>query len=355
MQPKYQGSNVSRDERPATNLVPKPPRPPGFTDDSEWEGFKGQVQRAHVSALLPKGMTVDQALVIACKGRELNMPPLYALSQLVVINGKAGMQAEGMRALVYRAYPDAHIVVTTPIEKRNEGCIIEVARSKDAPKQYFSFTIDDAVQAGLVARNASGKLQVVSNKYPWVQYPADMLFARATSRAVRAVWPDVVMGCGYTPDELSEPRGTLEVRSRELDQAFSGAEETAALPPAETRAEVLDIDAEHRPVAEHLAEMALQRNAKEPEAKAAEVVEPTPPAEPKTAPQPIVDPQRKTDPGDYVIKYGRLTGKKCSEVSRVSLESYCTYLSGLARPRTGEPDEAVEETVRQIKAYLAQT
>lgn len=131
--------------------------------------------------------TPQQALLIAMKGRELGIPPLQALSQIHVIQGKPTISAELMLALIYRNFPEA---IITFKKTDNEACIIEAKRTKDQEKQTFTFTIKDAEQAGLLSKDT------------WRKYPAALLRARNISAMARALFPDAIMGASYTPEEL---------------------------------------------------------------------------------------------------------------------------------------------------------
>jgi len=156
----------------------------------EWELLKEMAKLAHTSGLLPQSIkSPQQALVIMLKGRELGLPPMYALSAISVINGKPCLSGELMVALIYKKHPTATIEVTTPPEKAAHECEVELERPDGKP-QRFRFTLDDAKRAGLLG------------KQPWQQYPQQMLRWRAISMGARVVFPDAIMGC-YLPEEVA--------------------------------------------------------------------------------------------------------------------------------------------------------
>lgn len=206
---KYTGSHMSKSTAVVTG---KPPLqlaiPPSFATQEEWASFRDNIARAHASNLLPSNIkTPEQALVIALKGRELRLEPLYALSVLHLINGKVGMAAEAMLALVYRDHPKAKVTFITPTEKRNEECTVRVQREFGDP-QEFTFSIGDA------------KLANLTSKENWRMYPAAMLRSRATSAAVRATWPECVMGC-MSVEELTNSMAAVQSASAsEIDSRF---------------------------------------------------------------------------------------------------------------------------------------
>lgn len=116
----------------------------------------------------------------------LDVTLAQAITGISVINGKPSMSAEMMRALVLRHGHLFRVTVMT-----DEQVTVEVGR-RERPDdiQQFTFTMTDAQHAGL-AGSATYK-----------KHPKSMLLARVTSLACRAVFPDVVAGMGYTPDEL---------------------------------------------------------------------------------------------------------------------------------------------------------
>jgi hypothetical protein len=64
-------------------------------------------------------------------------------------------------------------------------------RERPDEVQMFAFTAEDAARAGLTGGN-------------YGKYPAAMLLARATTKACRALFPDVIAGISYAPEEAAE-------------------------------------------------------------------------------------------------------------------------------------------------------
>ena len=154
------------------------------------ESFRKQCQVALQSRMLPQGIsTVEQAMVIALKGKEIGIPMMQAFSHIHVISGKPTVSAELMLALIFRNCPGAQVHY---IETSSKACTLEASRPGGKPSK-FSFTIEDAQSAGLL------------NNPTWKKYPSAMLRARAISTMARALFPDAIMGCSYTPEELGAP------------------------------------------------------------------------------------------------------------------------------------------------------
>ena len=141
------------------------------------------------SSMLPSAIkTIDQAMIIALKGRELGIPPMLAFSHINVINGKPTMSAELMVSMIYENCKGAVINI---LKNDNESCIIETKRP-GGKMQTFSFTFEDAKKAGLLEKDV------------WKKYLSDMLYSRCASRMARKVFPDAIRGISYTPEELSD-------------------------------------------------------------------------------------------------------------------------------------------------------
>ncbi|MDP9476442.1 MAG: hypothetical protein M3R38_12300 [Actinomycetota bacterium] len=151
------------------------------------------------SGLLPDAIRKpEQAVLVILKGQELDLPPVYALSHLVVVKGKPTMSAELMRALVQRAGHKIRIVETT----RQRAVVEGVRRDDPQHPVRISFDDEDVRIAGL------------ANQGGHKSYPAALKLARATSMLCRALFADAIGGVGHTPEELgAEVNGEGEVLS----------------------------------------------------------------------------------------------------------------------------------------------
>ncbi len=155
---------------------------------SEFDTLLKMMQMLVKSGFLPSAIkTAEQAMAIALKGRELDIPPMQAFSQISVIQGKPSIGAELMLALIYRKYPNAKIDI---VENTNLRAEIKACRVGSKAVASFSFSMEDAKRAGLTGKDS------------WAKYPANMLYWRAVSNMARALFPDCLMGCSHTPEEL---------------------------------------------------------------------------------------------------------------------------------------------------------
>jgi hypothetical protein len=176
--------------------------PPSFRDIKEWNGFRFIVQSAVQSGFTPC-KNAHEGMVIALRGRELNIPPIEALNTFQVIQGKLSLSAEGMLSQVYKKIPGAQCEYVTPHDKSHEEAEYRVTRPGGKP-QSFKFTKEDAERAGLWGRGG------------WAKYPAAMLRSRCVSAMVRGTFPEALAGNIYTPEEVEHfdigkapPKGQL--------------------------------------------------------------------------------------------------------------------------------------------------
>lgn len=152
-----------------------------------WTVLREQAAILVRSGFLPNTVnTPEKAISIVMKGRELGIPPMYALSNIAVINGKPTAGAELMLALIYRDHGDEALRV---VETTAERCTVAYRRRGWQQAETFTFTIDDARCAGLLGKDN------------WRHYPAAMLRARCISAVARLAFPDTIGGL-YTPEEL---------------------------------------------------------------------------------------------------------------------------------------------------------
>lgn len=158
-----------------------------FPTPQEFAMIRQLGEAAVKSGFLPNGIkTVEQAVIIMLKAREIGVPPMQAFSSIAVINGKPTMSAELMLSLIYRNVPGARIDYD---EISDKICRIYAGRP-NGKVTLFSFSMDDAARANLAGRG------------PWVTYPSAMLRARCISAMARAMFPDALSGVVYTPEEL---------------------------------------------------------------------------------------------------------------------------------------------------------
>lgn len=143
--------------------------------------------RVNNTPFVPKAMQGKPEHVLACVlyGNELGLGPMQSLNSIHIIEGRAAASPELMRALVAK---DGHRIDIT--ENTNEACTMKGSRQDTGAEATVRWTMDDAKAAGL------------THKDNWKKYPRAMLAARATSELCRLLFPDVIAGLSYTPEEV---------------------------------------------------------------------------------------------------------------------------------------------------------
>lgn len=155
---------------------------------NDWAQLKEIGATALKSGLLPSSVkTPEAATIIALKGWELGLKPLVSFSYISVVNGRPTCAAELMLAEIRRVYPKAVVKITVSTDTE---CVIMAKRPEEEELTPFKWTIEDARKAGLLGKDN------------WKNYPADMLFARTVTRMKRRLFPEVLMGVDYVPEEL---------------------------------------------------------------------------------------------------------------------------------------------------------
>lgn len=153
------------------------------TDTDSWIQVIGNVaalaERIAGTEFVPKNLrnSVPATAAAILYGREVGLPPMTALTQTHVIEGKPSMSAEAMRAMILAAGHDLEFVEAT-----GGMCTMRARRRGAESWQQVSWSIDMARAAGLLGKDV------------WKRYPRAMLIARCTTDLSRMVFPDVIHG-----------------------------------------------------------------------------------------------------------------------------------------------------------------
>jgi hypothetical protein len=163
--------------------------------------------RVHQTPFVPKAMQGKPEHVLACVlyGNELGLGPMQSLNSIHVIEGRAAASPELMRALVAKA---GHRIDVT--ENTNDTCVMKGTRFDTGAEATVTWTLEDAKNANLTGKDN------------WKKYPRAMLVARATSELCRLLFPDIIAGLSYTPEEMESVAATEKATvtySREPDEA----------------------------------------------------------------------------------------------------------------------------------------
>lgn len=197
------------DQKPIAAIVrrPKPQIVLGhggfdFTLDAAFR-FADELINAN---MVPNGVKDRGAVVgIMQAGREIGLPPMYALSNMTFTNGRIGIMGDAAKALIRaRKFlkPDTDFAdVYTGEEFTPSWTCTVTAHRIDAPEPISrSFSLADAIKANL-ARLDGKKVQAKGkgdnwNSYgPWATYTKRMLMYRALGFLCRDEFSDVLGGC----------------------------------------------------------------------------------------------------------------------------------------------------------------
>jgi len=198
----------------------------------DYESLWKLSQRISNTPFVPTALRGKNEAVLACVlyGAELGLGPMQSLNSIHVIEGRTAMSPELMRAMVAR-----HGHRIDVVENSATACEVKGIRSDTGSTATVRWTMEDAKLAGLAGKNN------------WKTYPRAMLLARATSELCRIVFPDVIAGLSYTPEEVSsiagveyieevveKPAAIIEQKVEEIDDEIIEAEIIEDEPVEET-------------------------------------------------------------------------------------------------------------------------
>lgn len=120
-------------------------------------------------------------------GRELGMDPMISLQTINVIQGRPTLTANAMRGLAMGAGVKFRLDEAT--ETR---CVMSALPPGGDQWTSVTWTIDQAKRLNL------------TSKENWKNQPGAMLIARATSQLCRLVAANILIGCPYSTEEITD-------------------------------------------------------------------------------------------------------------------------------------------------------
>ena len=185
-------------------------------ENAALENIKSQLEFLIKSEVVPKDYRgkAHEIVTVALYGRELGFSPIVALQSIILIKGNISLKAEAMRSLIWAA---GHGLSIDQGEEQTTVTGTRVGPNGTVITVSMSFSVGDAERAGLLVRPTNRQGQEYDG--PWQQYPKDMMLARATSRLGRAMFPDVLRGASYTPEEVRSftPGTAVDVAGNVID------------------------------------------------------------------------------------------------------------------------------------------
>jgi hypothetical protein len=166
--------------------MPEPERNTPAIITSDFDGMIRISKMLAMSSLVPGAYRgkPENVLLATLAGQPFGWDPTMAMRSFHVIEGQPSLKPEIQLALVRRA---GHSVTG---ETSPTGATITGKRRDTGDTMTVTYTIEDARRANLLGKSV------------WKSFPASMCWARALSQLCRMLFPDVVLGCGYTPEEL---------------------------------------------------------------------------------------------------------------------------------------------------------
>ena len=182
-------TNIATIHQPAVTAL-QPARQIGLTPQSIEEALK-MADIMSKASIVPKDYQGNPGniLVAIQWGAEIGLPPLQAMQNLAVINGRPALWGDAVIALVR----GSGLLDAIQEDIAADAATCTVKRKGEAPVTR-TFSMEDAKKAGL-----SGK------QGPWSQYPKRMLQMRARAWALRDVFPDVLRGVHVAEEAQDMP------------------------------------------------------------------------------------------------------------------------------------------------------
>ena len=169
----------------------------------------------------------NDILVAIQWGYEIGLPPLQALQNIAVINGKPSIYGDAALALVKN---DSRCMgVTEWVEGEGENktayCVVKRKYGEEIEETKRTFSVTDAKSARLWGKQG-----------PWTQYPDRMLQMRARGFALRDSFPDALKGVITIEEAQDYPQQKDITPKNPLDKLTTKAE-VITEPPQEVSTE----------------------------------------------------------------------------------------------------------------------
>jgi len=156
------------------------------------------------SRIIPRAYQNRSADIVASglAGLAFGWDVMTSLRNYHVIEGTASLRPEAMLGLVRKAGHSVMLsIVEIPDRPGKRVAVAQGIRKDTGDEHTATFSTDDAKAANLLGKNN------------WKQYESAMLQWRAVSSLCRVLFPDVVLGAGYVPEELGGETMSVEVPS----------------------------------------------------------------------------------------------------------------------------------------------
>lgn len=133
------------------------------------------------------------------RGQQLSVPPMVAIGNINIVEGKAEIGAQLMVALCLRSGMCEYF---EPRESTSTKAVFATKRVGATRELVFEYDLEEARQMGLLDK---GRTEWEKANNNWRKQPRTMLRRRCQSMLAREIYPDIVMGL-YDHEELTELR-----------------------------------------------------------------------------------------------------------------------------------------------------
>lgn len=165
----------------------------------------------------------DDGAAAILYGAELGMNATQALQNVMVINGKPGVEARTMVALLAK---QGYLVET--VESSDTSVTVR-GTAPNGHEETSTWTIDRAAQAGYTSNALYKKI------------PQQMLYAKAATEVCRKIAPHVLMGIAYSTEEL-RLEGAVKATATRKDRPSRGSSGLRAALEQQPARDVQDAD-----------------------------------------------------------------------------------------------------------------
>ena len=178
----------------------QPDNLPARRDTDSWTDVVADVARLaemiHGTEFVPASLrSIPKVAAAILYGRELGLPPMTALGSVNVIQGRASLYSETMRALIQAAGHELRVT-----EMSADRCVIKGRRRDDDEWVTATYTMGEAQRSGDAQKNPNYKTR-----------PAEMLLARASSRLAKMHFADVIKGLASVEEVIDETGSSAAV------------------------------------------------------------------------------------------------------------------------------------------------
>ena len=193
-----------KENKPTTDLALTNTKLDSFTNVEEMMRWATTILE---SGLLPDSIgTPEQVLTIVQQGKELGLTPFVALNNLHVIAGRPVVSSTMLGAMLKRKKIEWLIEEDFATIESPSGD----ADKRTSYKFFWKSPVTDRVMETVFSITwRQMEVAGYTTKQNWQKYPKEMMRARCLAYAVRALFPEVLLG-NYTDLEMTDVDNTKE-------------------------------------------------------------------------------------------------------------------------------------------------